>query len=574
VFFFPEIKTNHNPIIEELIMPPISPKRSGSKKKSSIPENFETPLQPPEVEPSTHIMFVLDNSGSMGGQSITEAISGTWNFFEKNWHPNVEFGLLSFNDTIRVLHPLGTIPDTTSKEIFKTHLQNGANCGGGTALWDSLKIAIDEFAVKKSTSSSDKFIVVGITDGDDTSSKNFPSGSEGIDPIIAYAKSKGIDLRLFFIGIGSTDFSGLEKICAATGGNFIHATGTAGSITGSIGKMSKRVTRILHGDNEPDDDMEEDPDISDEVDQDDEEPTEIQKTPADSQTIQSTSWILNMRPNHAEFSYIRFSGDLPWSDLRAMEACFRSVCANLQEEFPLRGGSVEIPVYLVPDNCVPYEEDHKNGNNRNHIDQILAPIFSNDELARLQKAYTTRDRDFFFTLRTFEMPGQWLSSFYSDRYLLDPAYFNAFWDTHPPKTPSILVRAYPQRPNQTDVANRIFAFRYQAIHSGIYYSVDRRVILPNGPLTGETLGPFFYALTALLSMDDRDLKEVLTKCWLCGAWSIPIWLARKWMLKNDDLGYIRRRLTELLTVFPTRLFLQGKIYLEDEFWGDLVAGAK
>jgi len=160
------------------------------------------------------IIFVIDNSGSMGGQSITQARLALETAL-KRLDPADRFNIIRFNDTYTDLFK-GAVPADREHVDQALAYVRGLDANGGTEMLEALQIAL------RNTSSVDDFgnrirQVVFITDG------AIGNEQQLFDEIGAHRGQS----RIFTIGIGSAPNSFFMNRAAEIGrGTFTHIGST------------------------------------------------------------------------------------------------------------------------------------------------------------------------------------------------------------------------------------------------------------------------------------------------------------------------------------------------------------
>jgi len=175
-----------------------------------ILDGFETVKRP------VSITFVIDTSGSMKGEALSQAKAGARVFLEG----------LPDGDAVRVLlfsgaphwlserpEPVGTSRKTLAAGIDATFAD------GGTALYDAIREACR--AVPGEPRGAARAVIV-LTDGEDTDSKTKLAELLGE---LTNAESSVVRPRVFTIAYGAkTDVSVLQRIAEAGGGAFFSGT--------------------------------------------------------------------------------------------------------------------------------------------------------------------------------------------------------------------------------------------------------------------------------------------------------------------------------------------------------------
>jgi Ca-activated chloride channel family protein len=176
------------------------------------------PVQPREM------VFVIDNSGSMGGSSMDEAKASLEHAL-RTLRPQDHFNVIRFDDTMTQLfdHSVQARPDQVATAI---RFARGLEANGGTEMLPALKAALADAASVGDASTIRQ--IVFLTDGDISNE----------DEMAAAIASDGGHSHLFPVGIGSAPNSYLMARMAALG----HGTYT------NIGKpeeVAPKMTALL-----------------------------------------------------------------------------------------------------------------------------------------------------------------------------------------------------------------------------------------------------------------------------------------------------------------------------------------
>ena len=144
--------------------------------------------QKPAVLKPREVVFVLDNSGSMGGESIRQAKASLLLALDR-LKPWDRFNVIRFDDTLTVLHPASVEASRANIDGAKLYV-DGIDAAGGTEMLPALKAALDD------PTPDDKGVVrqvVFLTDGDVANEAE----------LFAAIKTRIGRSRLFTVGIGS-----------------------------------------------------------------------------------------------------------------------------------------------------------------------------------------------------------------------------------------------------------------------------------------------------------------------------------------------------------------------------------
>ncbi|RAX37659.1 marine proteobacterial sortase target protein [Rhizobium tropici] len=181
-------------------------------------------VTPPAVATSQkagrEVVFVIDNSGSMGGTSIEQA-RASLDYALSRLKTNDRFNVIRFDDTMTKFFPdsvMATADNIASARRFVT----GLDASGGTEMLPPLQAALDD-----SHQTPGLRQVVFLTDGEVNNEQQL---------LDAIAQSRGRS-RIFMVGIGSAPNTYLMSRAAELGrGSFTHI--------GSVAEVDERM-RIL-----------------------------------------------------------------------------------------------------------------------------------------------------------------------------------------------------------------------------------------------------------------------------------------------------------------------------------------
>ena len=144
------------------------------------------PRDPAQNNPPKDVIFLIDTSGSMSGESISQAQSGLHRCLTM-LHPADRFAIIRFASEFSFLSP--ELRDATPEKLEDArNYIAGLNAGGGTEMQPALQFALD-----LPKSDDRESIIIFLTDGD--------VGNE--DSLSALLLSKLGKTRVFSFGIGS-----------------------------------------------------------------------------------------------------------------------------------------------------------------------------------------------------------------------------------------------------------------------------------------------------------------------------------------------------------------------------------
>ena len=167
------------------------------------------------------VVFVIDNSGSMGGTSIEQA-RASLDYALSRLEPNDRFNLIRFDNTMTKFFPdsvMATAENIAAARRFVT----GLEAAGGTEMLPPLHAALDD-----SHQAGGLRQVVFLTDGEVNNEQQL---------LDAIAASRGRS-RIFMVGIGSAPNTYLMSRAAELGrGSFTHI--------GSVAEVNERMRALF-----------------------------------------------------------------------------------------------------------------------------------------------------------------------------------------------------------------------------------------------------------------------------------------------------------------------------------------
>ena len=182
-------------------------------------------VMPPAVatpqKAGREVVFVIDNSGSLGGTSIEQA-TARLDYALSRLEPNDRFNVIRFDNTMTKFFPdsvMATAENIASARRFVT----GLEAAGGTEMLPPLQAALDD-----SHQANGLRQVVFLTDGEVSNEQQL---------LDAIAKSRGRS-RIFMVGIGSAPNTYLMSRAAELGrGSFTHI--------GSVAEVNERMRALF-----------------------------------------------------------------------------------------------------------------------------------------------------------------------------------------------------------------------------------------------------------------------------------------------------------------------------------------
>jgi Ca-activated chloride channel family protein len=176
------------------------------------------------VTPPREMVFVIDNSGSMGGASMDEAKASLVHALT-TLRPQDRFNVIRFDDTMTQLftHSVAATPDQVA---IATRFANGLQANGGTEMLPALKAALADAA----TSATPGMVrqIVFLTDGEVSNE----------DEMLATLGQDGGRSHVFLVGIGSAPNDYLMSRMASAGrGTYTHV--------GTSQEVAAKMTALL-----------------------------------------------------------------------------------------------------------------------------------------------------------------------------------------------------------------------------------------------------------------------------------------------------------------------------------------
>jgi Ca-activated chloride channel homolog len=188
---------------------------------------FVTPpsADQPEKKPlPREVIFVIDNSGSMGGTSIMQA-KASLTYALGRLQPNDRFNVIRFDHTMDVLFP-GSVPADAAHISRATSFVSALQAAGGTEMVPAMRAALTD----NNASSGSNYLrqVVFLTDGD-------IGNEQQLFETITAMRGRS---RVFMVGIGSAPNTYLMTRAAELGrGAFTHI--------GSVNEVEDRMRELF-----------------------------------------------------------------------------------------------------------------------------------------------------------------------------------------------------------------------------------------------------------------------------------------------------------------------------------------
>jgi VWFA-related protein len=154
------------------------------------------------------VAIVIDRSGSMSGQPISDAKTAASSFVD-NLKPSDRASVISFNQSVSIDQPF-----TSDKNALKNAI-NSLSAGGMTAIYDAAYTALSLL----SSELNPRKAIILLTDGADNSSSFTP------DSVIKYANFLGIPIHTIGLGLtpGSNEENALKNLSKSTGGRYFYS---------------------------------------------------------------------------------------------------------------------------------------------------------------------------------------------------------------------------------------------------------------------------------------------------------------------------------------------------------------
>ena len=156
---------------------------------SPNPDQFQTDVMPKDI------VFVIDESGSMGGQKILQA-KNALKFILRQLNDDDTFTIVNFDSNVEVYSEV-LEPVSTGEISSAVGYVDGINAGGGTHINDALLKALDIF--QRSSRDDAMNVIIFLTDG---------RASNANDIIINNVRTanveNAVDASIFSFGVGTS----------------------------------------------------------------------------------------------------------------------------------------------------------------------------------------------------------------------------------------------------------------------------------------------------------------------------------------------------------------------------------
>jgi Ca-activated chloride channel homolog len=185
-----------------------------------MPPQDRTPVAAPR-----EVIFVIDTSGSMAGDSIEQARAALLNGL-RTLHPTDRFNVIQFNSSFETLFdgPVSASPEHIERA---SRYVRGLRANGGTEMLSALTTA---FSMYRSTEHLQQ--IVFITDG---------AVSNEVE-LMQAIKTRIGDGRLFIVGIGSAPNAHFMRTAAQTGRCTFTFIGSSNEVEQKMGELFHKLT--------------------------------------------------------------------------------------------------------------------------------------------------------------------------------------------------------------------------------------------------------------------------------------------------------------------------------------------
>lgn len=169
------------------------------------------------------MIFVIDNSGSMGGESMREAKAGLL-YALKTLRPQDHFNIIRFDDTMTQLFT-HSVPATADQLALATRFATGLEASGGTEMVPALKAALADAGSSGGPAALRQ--VIFLTDG---------AVSNEQEMLATLGQDLGRS-RVFFVGIGSAPNAYLMNRMATLGRGAYTNIGSAQEVAAKTARL-------------------------------------------------------------------------------------------------------------------------------------------------------------------------------------------------------------------------------------------------------------------------------------------------------------------------------------------------
>lgn len=172
--------------------------------------------------PPREMVFVIDNSGSMGGNSLDEAKASLLHALD-TLRPQDHFNVIRFDDTMTRLfdHSIAATPDQVD---LARRFAGSLEAQGGTEMLPALKAALADAATGGGDDPAILRQIVFLTDGEISNERE----------MVAAIGTDGGRVHVFMVGIGSAPNDYLMERMATTGGGIYTHIGTPGEVAAKM----------------------------------------------------------------------------------------------------------------------------------------------------------------------------------------------------------------------------------------------------------------------------------------------------------------------------------------------------
>ena len=183
--------------------------------------------EPKQTAPPREMVFVIDNSGSMGGASM-EAAKQSLLYALGTLRPQDRFNVIRFDDTMTRLFD-DSVAATPEQIALARRFTEGLQANGGTEMLPALQSALIDSHPEDRNSVRQ---VIFLTDGDISNERE----------MMAAITARAGRSRVFMVGIGSAPNQYLMRRMAETGRGSFTNVGTGGEVAAKMNALLDRLT--------------------------------------------------------------------------------------------------------------------------------------------------------------------------------------------------------------------------------------------------------------------------------------------------------------------------------------------
>ncbi|KAL3793291.1 hypothetical protein HJC23_003801 [Cyclotella cryptica] len=198
----------------------VAPTGTNTPSLMHLPEKARSHLEIIWMADMTISVIVIDSSGSMSGNKISNAKTAAKLLIDLA-EVGSFIGIIQFSDSATVVVPISEITDQASKEEIKTAIDKKISAGGNTYMGSAAKTALDTLLDYSTGVQEGNKVVFLLSDG--------KSGDDAFAPIPAYQVAK-IPIFTFSYGTGA-DTNTLGTMASLTRGKLYISPTTLVAIT-------------------------------------------------------------------------------------------------------------------------------------------------------------------------------------------------------------------------------------------------------------------------------------------------------------------------------------------------------